>query len=93
MTCAKPIIVQGKKLKETTAVALLVILIPDAQKGNLFLMTKNLRGCYKNTATILRNILQDAESLIEFERSGVTPNTLHLLEESTDFCMKIQGQG
>lgn len=73
---AKLVTVQEIKLKVTTTLALLkTILIPEAWKGNLFLRTKNLRGCYKNTATIIRNILLGAESLIEFERSGITPNT------------------
>lgn len=63
------------KLKETTAVALLRTLDPDSWKGNLFLTTKNLRECYTNTATIIRNTLLGAESLIEFEESGIAPNT------------------
>lgn len=75
VSSAKLITVQEMKLKVTTEVALLVTLTPNARKGNLFLLTKNLRECYKNTATIIRNILPGVESLIEFERSGITPNT------------------
>lgn len=55
---AKLVTVQEMKLRVTTAVALLkTLLIPEAWKGNLFRRTKNLRGCYKNTATIIRNNL------------------------------------
>lgn len=63
------------KLKEIIAVALLIRRGPDSWKGNLFLTTKNLRECYTNTATKIRNALLGAESLIEFEESGITPNT------------------
>lgn len=74
MSCAKLITVQELMLKVTTAVTVLIILIPDACKVISF-TTKNLRGCYNKHSNNNQEHSLVAESLIEFERSGLTPNT------------------
>lgn len=47
VSCAKPITVQEIKLRERTAVALLIILTANAWKGNLFLRRRTIEDVTK----------------------------------------------
>ena len=78
VSCAKLVTVQEMKLKVTTEVALSVTLTHNAWKGNLFLSQRTS----EDVTTIIRIIFPGIKSLIEFERSHITPNiylrTAHL---------------
>lgn len=89
VSCAKLITVQEMKLKVTTEVALSVTLTHNAWKGNLFLSQRTS----EDVTTIIRNILPGIKSLIEFERSHITPNiylrTAHLLHKKISPKFKL----
>lgn len=76
------LITDETKYKENIAKAL-SIFIPDTRKGNLFLIAKNLKGCYKkhcndnqeHWSSNYQEHWAGSDSLTEFQRSGMTPNT------------------